>query len=370
MNTVEKKRLIIFIAIAFGFDLLMCIPMWIGYKLGQDLSGFATAQMTYPACGVFLGYLLFGKKEKKIPRISIILFLIVSAATVLVTLLPVAFTGKISYSVYLILNYILLAGNLIAYIMFWACGKEKRRRIGLSRNNVRLSALFVALYIVLFYGQMYISLILQILFYGADGDIITNFTMSIFNVGYIRSAAFLLAIFPISFIGYLGEEYGWRYYLQPILQKKYGLRAGVVILGIVWGLWHVGLDFMLYTRESGPQMLVRQVVACIAFGIFYGYAYMKTKNIWALTLIHFINNNFLTIGSGGVINPEAIQNNTIAWSDVMLVFVCCVVFWIFIFAPSYNKKNKEAVLSEYPLFVEDKALETEENIGAESLNVG
>lgn len=139
MNTVEKKRLIIFTAIAFGFDLLMCIPMW----------------------------------------------------------------------------------------------------IGLSRNNVRLSALFVALYIVLFYGQMYISLILQILFYGADGDIITNFTMSIFNVGYIRSAAFLLAIFPISFIGYLGEEYGWRYYLQPILQKKYGLRAGVVILGIVWGLWHV-----------------------------------------------------------------------------------------------------------------------------------
>ena len=72
MNTVEKRRLIIFIAIAFGFDLLMCIPMWIGYKLGQDLSGFATAQMTYPACGVFLGYLLFGKKEKKIPRISII----------------------------------------------------------------------------------------------------------------------------------------------------------------------------------------------------------------------------------------------------------------------------------------------------------
>ena len=200
-------------------------------------------------------------------------------------------------------------------------------------------------------------------------QIIIYFTKSILNVGYIRSAAFILALFPISFIGYLGEEYGWRYYLQPVLQKKYGLRAGVVILGVVWGLWHAGLDFMLYTRETGPQMLVRQVIACIAFGIFFGYVYMKTKNIWALSLIHFINNNFLTIGSGGAINPEAIQNNTITWSQVLLSIVSCVVFWIFIFAPAYNKKNKDAVLSEYPLFDEGKVPDSEDNIVAENLNV-
>ena len=28
------------------------------------------------------------------------------------------------------------------------------------------------------------------------------------------------------FIAFFGEEYGWRYYLQPVLQKRFGLRAG------------------------------------------------------------------------------------------------------------------------------------------------
>ena len=32
------------------------------------------------------------------------------------------------------------------------------------------------------------------------------------------------------FIAFFGEEYGWRYYLQPVLQKRFGLRAGMSAL--------------------------------------------------------------------------------------------------------------------------------------------
>ena len=45
---------------------------------------------------------------------------------------------------------------------------------------------------------------------------------------------------------FFGEEYGWRYYLQPVLQKRFGLRAGVIILGVVWGLWHIPDDLFRY----------------------------------------------------------------------------------------------------------------------------
>ena len=38
-----------------------------------------------------------------------------------------------------------------------------------------------------------------------------------------------IAALPINyffvFIAFFGEEYGWRYYLQPVLQKRFGLRA-------------------------------------------------------------------------------------------------------------------------------------------------
>ena len=41
--------------------------------------------------------------------------------------------------------------------------------------------------------------------------------------------------FVLSFTAFFGEEYGWRYYLQPILQQKFGLRRGVIVLGLLWG---------------------------------------------------------------------------------------------------------------------------------------
>jgi len=37
----------------------------------------------------------------------------------------------------------------------------------------------------------------------------------------------------------IGEEIGWRSYLTPALIKHVGLVAAIVIVGIVWGLWHI-----------------------------------------------------------------------------------------------------------------------------------
>ncbi|MDE5823371.1 MAG: CPBP family intramembrane metalloprotease [Lachnospiraceae bacterium] len=54
---------------------------------------------------------------------------------------------------------------------------------------------------------------------------------------------FQLAVIPAKFFlvyeAFLGEEYGWRYYLQPLMQKRFGIRGGVLVLGVVWGIWHL-----------------------------------------------------------------------------------------------------------------------------------
>ena len=66
------------------------------------------------------------------------------------------------------------------------------------------------------------------------------------------------------FIAFLGEEYGWRYYLQPILQKKLGMVRGIFVLGIAWGVWHLPINFFYYTSPSlGIISVTGQLIICV-----------------------------------------------------------------------------------------------------------
>ncbi len=40
-----------------------------------------------------------------------------------------------------------------------------------------------------------------------------------------------------------GEEFGWRGFAYPRLAERHGPVVGSLILGLVWGLWHLGMMF-------------------------------------------------------------------------------------------------------------------------------
>ncbi|MFF0265759.1 CPBP family intramembrane glutamic endopeptidase [Kribbella sp. NPDC004536] len=41
-------------------------------------------------------------------------------------------------------------------------------------------------------------------------------------------------------IGAAGEELGWRAYLQPYLQTRFSVLRSSLIVGVLWGFWHIG----------------------------------------------------------------------------------------------------------------------------------
>lgn len=43
------------------------------------------------------------------------------------------------------------------------------------------------------------------------------------------------------FIGAAGEEVGWRCFLQPTLQRRLGVLPASILVGILWGVWHIGV---------------------------------------------------------------------------------------------------------------------------------
>jgi len=75
--------------------------------------------------------------------------------------------------------------------------------------------------------------------------------------------------------GPLGEELGWRGYAMSALTTRVRWRAASLILGVVWGLWHVPLFFLAGSAQSHMSMLVF-LVNILAGSVVFGWLFEQT----------------------------------------------------------------------------------------------
>ena len=61
---------------------------------------------------------------------------------------------------------------------------------------------------------------------------------------------FPLYLLIMIFFGGGQEEIGWRGYISPYLEKRFGLILGALILGIIWAIWHIPLWFLPGASQS------------------------------------------------------------------------------------------------------------------------
>ncbi|NQT60972.1 MAG: CPBP family intramembrane metalloprotease [Bacteroidetes bacterium] len=108
------------------------------------------------------------------------------------------------------------------------------------------------------------------------------------------------AIIPVLIMdltsGALGEELGWRGYALNILQKKYIPLVASLIVGVIWGLWH--LPLMILSGYSGLDLvyyIIAFMVAVVSLSIIITFFYNKSKNILIAMWIHFWFNFLLKL---------------------------------------------------------------------------
>lgn len=88
---------------------------------------------------------------------------------------------------------------------------------------------------------------------------------------------------------YFGEEYGWRAYLQDRLFPLLGPRRGVLVLGIIWGLWHAPLILAGLFFPGKPVLgIAFMVLSTIVMGTIFSYAVLKTGSVWIAVILHMI----------------------------------------------------------------------------------
>lgn len=338
----EKTKSKIFWGITFGGPVLLGILMWLVYRTGNAVGIFPVAWMFLPAAAVMVGQIVAKKKDPSLPDLPkgfIITFIITAVLEVLCCTLSFFMNGD---TVTLIGNVIFMVGSIVSLILLAVTKKEIKAAYGLSMKNIKTGIFAVLLFIVLLLCLNTVPDVISNLAEGKpvipdDPEAVTQIIMSVVTIATLPVSLFMC------FIPYFGEEYGWRYYLQPKLQSKFGKRLGVVILGIVWGLWHAPINMFFYSPETVVQGIAIQVIACIAFGIFFAWAYMKTGNIWVVTAIHFFNNNMAAAISGG-----DGSGNEYTWGTVAIVGALYLLAFALpvIFTGEFRKDKKEEIEAE------------------------
>ena len=85
-------------------------------------------------------------------------------------------------------------------------------------------------------------------------------------------------------VGCFAEEIGWRGFLLPRLQEKHSLFVSSIIVGVLWGVWHLNftggiLGFVLYTATI------------IEMSVLMAWLFSKTKgSLLPMIIWHFVYN--------------------------------------------------------------------------------
>jgi membrane protease YdiL (CAAX protease family) len=256
ISTIDRKRIFIFVAIAYGFSIAMGLVIFNTYR-----------KVTAPGAGVLLVALMFAST-------------IANIATRLITHEGWSNT---------FLRVDLRRGRWRYYLAAWF----------LPPMATLVGA---AIYYLLFPGRFDASMTYArqpgVASIGSGMD---PWLFFITQVGIAMVRPFSEALL-LSF----GVEFGWRAYLQPKLMPL-GPRKAAVLVGVIWAVWHWPAIFLGFNYGfgywgapvAGPLLFVLVLIFQSAF---YAWVTLRSGSVWPAAIAHGAINSSnrlaLIFGSG------------------------------------------------------------------------
>jgi membrane protease YdiL (CAAX protease family) len=160
-----------------------------------------------------------------------------------------------------VLNVVAIAGPSIAAVLLAiGLGQGQPRELLTGFYLSRLSPRWSAVALGLPLAMMAIAIAASVAFLGAPRPDLTVGVMGVLLVEFVR----------ILFLGGpLGEELGWRGFALPRLQQHRTALTSSVLLGLVWGLWHIPMYFVPGTGQH--EILRTGTSPAFAIGGFVGW---------------------------------------------------------------------------------------------------
>jgi membrane protease YdiL (CAAX protease family) len=230
-----------------------------------------------------------------------------------------------------------LAGIILTAIVSGKAGlRQMFRRLLFWRAGIGWWAFALIAFALLYLG----GLVLAALFSGS--------TLSV-NLAQPLYMFFPLFIMKFFLDSGLGEELGWRGFLLPRLQARYSALVSSIIVGIVWGLWHLPL-FMLEgmspTYEMGqawgvvPALLGYTVVVVIPYSILFTWMYNNTKGSLLLAFVFHASQAWFELFR----DPDNLIGPYIGFSAIL--FVTAIVVVLISGAKNLSRKHERIMIKD------------------------
>lgn len=213
-----------------------------------------------------------------------------------------------SNTVFFIIYYCLFSFSpAIASLITRAVTKEGFRDMKLHLNldgNIKWYLLAFGLPLIFFSARILLPIIVS-----GHSEWLDRFTFQ--NV--LASVFMLAALSAVQSIGLLGEELGWRGYMNQKMEPLFGTVGTCLVGGIVWSLWHLPMDIAGWLDGEGTlsdslMMCVGRMLLLTCFGTFLMWLTKKTDSVFPAVVAHFMFNQ--SQGAlGGLLSQGNISEN-------------------------------------------------------------
>ena len=296
-SKVNWKQVGLFIGITISLSWLLDLVLWLKFGYGAQANIFFQLQMLVPAAvAIFLQRYIFRdsaiyyKTYSGRPRWFFTFYLLFTGFFLSLVIFTIIQPDFYPTPIASIVMLSLVVSLMVLIGLRFASGKDGFRQAGLSGGKW-FTWPFVWLVVM---GYHALQIILNILAgLGFSPDISAFAGAAGMNTPTFLVAGFVNTVIVGPLIGLMiafGEEYGWRGYLQGEL-TKIGRVKGVLLVGLIWGIWHAPAVAMGHNYPGHPILgPIAFLVFNLFLAIFLGYLMLKTGSVWLAAFMHAVIN--------------------------------------------------------------------------------
>ena len=119
------------------------------------------------------------------------------------------------------------------------------------------------------------------------------------------------------------EELGWRGFLQPRLQQRFSALRASIVIGVVWGLWHVP---MILTGTGDFTVFWEYMLNIVAMSVILGWLYNNTGGALPAVMIAHASHNMPRIGDAAGDVPAVFD---ILSGDTVFYLLCASIIALY-----------------------------------------